>query len=119
MIASDAIGYLASALVLAAFCMREMIPLRAVAVCSNIAFLIYGLALGLVPVWLLHAVLMPINCWRLWEGISQSLHHGTTLARHSSASGPERMARATVWNPATVSPKKNRAGFDEGPGIAK
>ena len=42
MIASDAIGYLASALVLAAFCMKEMIPLRVVAICSNIAFLVYG-----------------------------------------------------------------------------
>src|SRR5262249_44774891 len=71
MIASNAIGYLASALVLAAFCMKEMIPLRVVAACSNIAFLIYGLALGLTPVWLLHAVLLPINCWRLWEGMSQ------------------------------------------------
>src|SRR5262249_50510655 len=73
MIASDAIGYLASALVLAAFCMKEMVPLRIVAVGSNIAFLIYGLALGLVPVWLLHAVLLPINCWRLWEDLDHSL----------------------------------------------
>jgi len=73
MIASDAVGYLASALVLAAFCMKEMIPLRVVAVCSNIAFLIYGLALGLAPVWLLHAALLPINCWRLCEGLAQPL----------------------------------------------
>ena len=73
MIASDAIGYLASALVLAAFCMKEMVPLRIVAVCSNIAFLIYGLAHGLVPVWSLHAVLLPINCWRLWEDLAQPL----------------------------------------------
>ena len=71
MIASDAIGYLASALVLTAFCMKEMIPLRVVGVCSNIAFLIYGLALGLAPVWVLHTVLLPINCLRLWEGMSQ------------------------------------------------
>jgi hypothetical protein len=71
MIAWDAIGYLASALVLAAFCMKEMIALRFVAVCSNIAFLAYGLALGLVPVWSLHAILLPINCWRLWEGLLQ------------------------------------------------
>ena len=69
----DAIGYLASGLVLAAFCMKEIIPLRIIAVCSNIAFLIYGLALGLVPVWLLHAALLPINCWRLWEGLAQPL----------------------------------------------
>ena len=69
----DPIGYLASALVLAAFCMKEMIPLRVVAVCSNSAFLFYGSALGLVPVWLLHATLLPINCWRLLEDMSQPM----------------------------------------------
>jgi hypothetical protein len=36
MIAWDSVGHLAAALVLAAFCMKEMIPLRVVAVCSNI-----------------------------------------------------------------------------------
>jgi hypothetical protein len=73
MIASDAIGYLASALVLAAFCMSEMVPLRVLAVCSNVAFLVYGLSLRLIPVWLLHTVLLPINCWRLWECLPQPL----------------------------------------------
>ena len=65
----NAVGFLASGLVFAAFCMKDMIPLRFVAVCSNVAFLIYGLAFGLVPVWLLHAVLLPVNCWRLWQGV--------------------------------------------------
>jgi hypothetical protein len=65
----DALGYLASGLVFAAFCMKDIIPLPAVAVGSNLAFLTYGLALGLVPVWLLHAVLLPVNCWRLWQGV--------------------------------------------------
>jgi CRP/FNR family transcriptional regulator, cyclic AMP receptor protein len=69
----DALGYLASGLVFAAFCMKDIIPLRAVAVGSNLAFLSYGLALGLVPVWLLHAVLLPINCWRLWQGVVSNL----------------------------------------------
>ena len=64
----DAVGYLASMLVFASFCMRDMIPLRLVSVCSNLAFLTYGLALGLVPVWVLHALLLPINCWRVWQG---------------------------------------------------
>lgn len=64
---SDALGYLASALVLAAFCMKDMIPLRVVALCSNLAFMTYGLCLGLAPIWVLHAVLLPINGWRLWE----------------------------------------------------
>jgi hypothetical protein len=64
----DAVGYVASVFVFAAFCMKDMIPLRLVAICSNVAFLTYGLGLGLAPVWLLHAILLPINCWRLWQG---------------------------------------------------
>jgi len=66
----DATGYLASALVVAAFCMRDIVALRIVALGSNIAFLTYGIALGLAPVWLLHAVLLPVNGWRLWEAIA-------------------------------------------------
>jgi len=62
-------GYLASALVVLAFCMRDIIPLRLAALGSNVAFLAYGIALGLSPVWLLHAILLPINGWRLWEAI--------------------------------------------------
>ena len=65
----NAAGYLASALVVLAFCMREIIPLRLAALASNIAFLAYGIALGLSPVWLLHAILLPINGWRLWQAI--------------------------------------------------
>ena len=67
----DAAGYLASGLVVLAFCMKDIIPLRVVALTSNIAFLTYGIGLGLVPVWLLHAILLPINCWRIWQGISR------------------------------------------------
>lgn len=69
----NAVGYLASVLVFAAFCMNDIVPLRVVSVCSNIAFLIYGLELGLIPVWLLHAVLLPINCWRLWQRVSAAV----------------------------------------------
>jgi hypothetical protein len=50
-----------------AFCMKAIIPLRVVALTSNIAFFIYRIALGLAPVWLLHAILLPINGWRLWQ----------------------------------------------------
>jgi CRP/FNR family transcriptional regulator, cyclic AMP receptor protein len=53
-----------------AFCMKTIIPLRVVALTSNIAFLTYGMGLGLAPGWLLHAILLPINGWRRWQGIS-------------------------------------------------
>jgi hypothetical protein len=63
----DACGYVASGLVLAAFYMKDMVPLRIAALASNLAFIAYGLALGLTPIWLLHALLVPLNGWRLME----------------------------------------------------
>jgi hypothetical protein len=65
----EAIGYVASSLVLAAFGMKNIIPLRVVAMCSNLVFIIYGLGLGLSPIWMLHAALLPLNAWRLVEAI--------------------------------------------------
>ena len=63
----DAIGYLASGLVLGAFSMKNMIQLRIVAICSNLAFIAYGALLDLIPVVALHVVLLPMNTWRLWQ----------------------------------------------------
>ena len=65
----DTVGYLAAGLVIMAFCMKDMMWLRVVALTSNVLFLVYGVGLGLVPVWLLHAILLPVNGWRLWQGI--------------------------------------------------
>jgi hypothetical protein len=63
----DVLGYAASALVFLTFYMKEMVPLRAAALCSNVCFLAYGLSLKLGPVVALHAALIPINLWRLAE----------------------------------------------------
>lgn len=65
--ADDLIGFLASALVLATFAMKDMRRLRATAVLSNIAFIGYGALNGLLPVLLLHLVLLPLNMRRLFE----------------------------------------------------
>ena len=65
--ASNAVGFLAAGLVITAFCMKDILHLRIVAVASNVAFLAYGVALGLIPVWLLHLVLLPVNLVRLWQ----------------------------------------------------
>jgi hypothetical protein len=65
----DMIGFLAAGLVIATFFMRQMIPLRILALCSNLAFLAYGLRFGLVPVWTLHAVLLPMNGCRLAQEV--------------------------------------------------
>ena len=63
----DTAGYLASSLVITAFCMKDILRLRVAASVSNVAFLVYELGLGLAPVWLLHAILLPVNLWRLWQ----------------------------------------------------
>src|SRR5262249_17967767 len=49
------------------FCMKDMAPLRLVALCSNLAFITYGCALGLTPIWLPHALLLSVNGCRLVE----------------------------------------------------
>lgn len=66
----EPIGYLASALVLATFCMRDMAALRCVAIASNLAFITYGALADLGPVLLLHLLLLPVNVVRLagWRG---------------------------------------------------
>jgi hypothetical protein len=73
----DAVGFLASGLVITAFCMKDILHLRIVAVASNVAFMAYGVALGLMPVWLLHLVLLPVNLGRLWHMSSRIAIHAT------------------------------------------
>jgi hypothetical protein len=67
MTAVDALGYLASLLVLATFCMRGMVALRLMAIASNLAFIGYAAMADIHPVLLLHALLLPMNAWRLLE----------------------------------------------------
>jgi hypothetical protein len=61
----DYVGYTASFLVLLTFYMKRMVPLRIVALFSNIAFLTYGFGMHLMPVALLHCALVPVNIHRL------------------------------------------------------
>jgi CRP/FNR family cyclic AMP-dependent transcriptional regulator len=59
------LGYVASAAVLATFCMSTMIPLRVVGLVSNVLFIAYGYADQLYPVLILHSILLPVNVLRL------------------------------------------------------
>jgi CRP/FNR family cyclic AMP-dependent transcriptional regulator len=65
-------GWLAAVLVFSSFFMKTMVPLRMVAICSNVAFIAYAL-LGLrygvfgrvYPILVLHTALLPLNVVRL------------------------------------------------------
>lgn len=69
----DVVGYLAAGLVLATFCTRSMSTLRLMALASNVAFITYGYSANLIPVLILHAVLLPVNTYRLLQLFGLSL----------------------------------------------
>ena len=68
------VAWLAAALVFAAFFMKTIVPLRGLAVASNLAFIVYallaaaqGLLAAVLPILVLHAALLPLNLLRLRE----------------------------------------------------
>ena len=63
----DIIGFVASVLVFLTFCMRTLLPLRLVAISSNLFFIAYGVAAGLMPILALHVLLLPMNLWRTFQ----------------------------------------------------
>ena len=81
----EAVGYLASALVLITFYMKDMIPLRVAAICSNVAFLAYGGGLHLAPVIFLHSLLLPLNLWRLTTALDWRWTSDLTLRTSEKA----------------------------------
>jgi ABC-type glycerol-3-phosphate transport system permease component len=63
------VGYLAASLVFTTFCTKRMVPLRILAIASNIAFIGYGYVGELWPIVILHAtLLLPFNIYRLRAG---------------------------------------------------
>ena len=63
----ELLGYAASLAVLLTFCMSTMVPLRILALASNVLFILYGYFGGLTPVLILHATLLPVNLYRLFQ----------------------------------------------------
>jgi CRP/FNR family cyclic AMP-dependent transcriptional regulator len=61
------LGYLAAALVFATFYTKTMVPLRVIAIASNVLFIAYGYLHPAYPVLVLHVALVPLNIWRLWQ----------------------------------------------------
>lgn len=61
------LGLLGVGFSFASFVMKRMLPLRALALVSNVCFIAYGLAESLLPSIVLNAALLPVNARRLWE----------------------------------------------------
>jgi hypothetical protein len=82
----DMVGWAASATVLATFCMNTMIPLRVLAIISNVLFLAYGAIANIFPVLVLHAILLPVNVVRLVQ--VRKLVQGMQVAENADLSIP-------------------------------
>jgi hypothetical protein len=67
-------GYAASVAVLGTFLMRKMVPLRMLAILSNVLFVVYGYAEHIYPVLCLHIALLPINAHRLVASLDRFKH---------------------------------------------
>ena len=63
----DFLGFSASLAVLASFSMNTIVPLRVLALASNVLFMSYGFFGRLYPVLLLHLILLPINLFKLLQ----------------------------------------------------
>ena len=63
------VGYLASILVAVTFTMKTMIPLRKVAIASNVVFITYAFFSEpkLYPILILHLAMFPLNIYRLTQ----------------------------------------------------
>lgn len=98
----QALGYLASLLVFSTFYMRTMLPLRCLAIASNVAFISYGIPLHLWPVAGLHALLLPLNLVRLFQirrmqqQFSAAPTSGLNIHPLIAAMRPERYDEGTV-----------------------
>lgn len=97
---TEAIGYVASALVLVTFSVRSMCALRAVAIASNLAFISCGIAAGMRPILILHGILLPVNILRLTQD---------QFERRRCSSGNKRPARSGQHEASPSSPSYLRS----------
>jgi CRP/FNR family cyclic AMP-dependent transcriptional regulator len=73
-------GVAALLVVISAF-VKTMIPLRWLAVASNAGFIVYGLLHPAPLMVALHAVLLPVNLWRVWQMIGLTRRVAATRRR--------------------------------------
>jgi CRP/FNR family cyclic AMP-dependent transcriptional regulator len=64
---AEILGYFGASLTITVYSMKRMIPLRIIGIGANCVFIVYGFLAAVYPQMVLHAVLLPINVFRLRE----------------------------------------------------
>jgi hypothetical protein len=103
---TELLGYLAAGLVLATFSVRSITTLRSVAIVSNLLFIAYAASAQLLPVLILHALLLPLNMWRLRQAVSDpegiddpASHRETAWHSRNPWGGPHRFRTPIAPSP--------------------
>lgn len=63
----DLIASLAGVCILTAFYCTNLRMIRLLSMAASALFIVYAVALGLIPVVILHGLLLPLNAWRLLQ----------------------------------------------------
>ncbi len=63
----DVIAFAAVIANILGYSMRRMIPLRIIAIATNCLFIVYSILAGITATLILHAILLPLNAYRLRE----------------------------------------------------
>ncbi|MEP7138084.1 MAG: cyclic nucleotide-binding domain-containing protein [Caldimonas sp.] len=94
---------LAAGLTISSSFVKTMVPLRWLAVCSNLGFLCYGVLHPSFVMALMHGVLLPINCVRLAEMKRLTARvHAATSNKDTSAVWLKPYMKSTRLKPGTI-----------------
>lgn len=95
-----ALGLFAALLYFATYTVKSMLPLRVIAIASNVFFIAYGIIHSALPELVLHSVLLPLNARRLWE-----IRHLTREIARATQDSP-----VSLWLLPHMTPRKFKAG---------
>lgn len=90
----DWIGYLGSACVLTAFCMKQIQALRLVSIGGNCVFIAYASLAGVMPVLLMNLMLLCLNLYRYIQARRAVAKPAPVVAAPVRAVAPVRVRHA-------------------------
>ncbi len=96
---TDLTGLVAAFFVILAFFSHKPKPLRIFAILSNVLFVSYAADVGLMPVLMLHAVLLPLNVIRLLQLLRKPAPRGQQPDNDMRSVAPLDRARISIRPP--------------------
>jgi hypothetical protein len=80
----EAVGYVASALVVASLAMTSVVRLRTISLVGSLVFVAYGLLIDSVPILITNTAIAALNLWFLRSELGMHRDLGVTVVPHDS-----------------------------------